>query len=168
MEPITVRRALDSDEAFLREMQYEAIFVQPGEPPVPRSLVDEPEIAHYYRGFGDRVGDVGRIAELGSGQPVGAAWVRQLSGDDPGFGYVDDRSPELVVAVAEEYRGRRIGSALLTGLLSDVPRCCLSVDARNPAVRLYERLGFGVVATDRDSLTMLRANSDSTADRSVT
>ncbi len=156
VESFTVRDALGTDEEFLREMQYQSIFVPPGEPPVPSSLVDSDELARYYRGFGDRVGDVGRIAELGSGRPVGAAWVRQLIGADPGFGYVDDRTPEVVVAVTEEHRGRGIGTALLTSLFDDVPRCCLSVDARNPALRLYESLGFKVHATDGQSLTMLR------------
>jgi ribosomal protein S18 acetylase RimI-like enzyme len=156
VESLTVRRAVASDEPFLREMQYEALFVPKGEAPAPPSVVDAPKIAHYYRKFGDRVGDVGWVAELGSGKRVGAAWVRLLTAEDPGFGYVDDQTPELVVAVSESYRGSGVGSTLLTELLSVVPRCCLSVDARNPALRLYERLGFVAVATAGTSLTMVK------------
>jgi len=86
VEWFAVRRAEGSNEPLLRERQYEAICVPPGEPPARRTVVDEPEIAHYYHRFGDRTGDVEWIAERGSGELIGAAWVRLLTAEDPGFG----------------------------------------------------------------------------------
>ncbi|MCH9817187.1 MAG: GNAT family N-acetyltransferase [Actinomycetia bacterium] len=138
-----------------REMQYEALFVPPGGAPFPAAIVDQPEIAHYYRNFGASPTDVGRIAASESGLPLGAAWVRLLTGADAGFGHVDDHTPELVIAVTAARRNRGLGAALLIDLLAEVSRCSLSVDARNPAVRLYERVGFTGVATGSDALTML-------------
>jgi ribosomal protein S18 acetylase RimI-like enzyme len=58
--------------------------------------------------------------------------------------------PELSVAVVEEARGRGIGIALLRSLLDRareerMSAVSLSVEEENPAVRLYERLGFAAV-----------------------
>ena len=158
MGTISVRPATDADEAFLREMVYAALFVPEGQPPFAREVLDQPDISHYYRGFGDRAGDVGLVALRPSGEPVGAAWVRQLTGDDPGYGYVDDETPELTIAVEPTHRGRGLGTRLLAELGRAVPRCSLSVDHRNPARRLYERFGFTPVAFDGNSLTMLRTD----------
>lgn len=150
-----IRQATASDEPFLRKMLYAALFVPPGKPPFPRGVVYEPRLAHHVDGFGTWNGDIGFIAEL-SGRPLGAAWVRQLTEDDPGYGFVDNATPELSIAVLEEWRGLGVGTQLMESLLAAVPRCSLSVDRRNPAVRLYERSDFVVVATDGDSVTMLR------------
>ncbi len=152
--PITIEPATPQHEAFLRARLYDALFVEPGGDPFAPEIVDEPGLARYHRGFG-RPGDVGRIAWVG-GTPVGAAWVRQGSVDDPGYGFVDADTPELSIAVVDEWRGQGIGGRLLTSLFAEVDRCSLSVDRRNPAVRLYERLGFVVVRADGDSLFMLR------------
>jgi len=149
-----IRPATVSDEAFLREMLYAALFVPPDEPPLPREILDDPKVAHYVDAFGTSNGDVGFIAV--EGEPIGAAWVRLLTGDDRGFGYVDDDAPELSIAVVPEHRGNGLGTALMECLLAEAPRCSLSVDDRNPALRLYERLGFVTVSSRRHSLTMLR------------
>jgi ribosomal protein S18 acetylase RimI-like enzyme len=150
-----IRRAANDDEPFLFEMVYEALFVAPGADPFPRAVLGEPQIAHYAKDFG-RPGDYGLVAETSAGLPMGAAWVRRFSRNDPGYGYVDDETPELSIAVIEKSRGTGVGTALLVQLLVEVPRCSLSVDHRNPAVRLYERLGFEMINRSGDSLTMLR------------
>lgn len=156
MVDFTIRAATGADERFLREMQYQALFVAPGDEPFPEAMVDEPHIARYYRGFGGQLGDVGRVAVDPSGESIGAAWVRRSTSDDPSYGYIDDITPELGMAVADGHRGGGIGAALLDDLLGVLPRCCLSVDSRNPAVRLYERSGFEVVRRDGSSAMMLR------------
>jgi GNAT superfamily N-acetyltransferase len=137
-------------------MAYEALYVPAGQPPFPEAVLDQPDIRHYYRGFGHHLGDVGRVAQAGAGELVGAAWVRQLTSEDPGYGYVDDGTPELTIAVMASHRGAGLGSALLADLLLEVPRCSLSVDVRNPARSLYERFGFETLAGNGHSLTMLR------------
>lgn len=60
--------------------------------------------------------------------------------------------------VAPEEQGRGIGAAILRGVLDDARRAnvpvVLSVLRRNPARRLYERLGFQVVAEKSGSYEM--------------
>lgn len=120
-------------------------------------MLDEPDVAHYIVGFGTGEGDIGFVAEAPQGRPVGAAWVRRFQATDPGYGFVDDATPELSIAVEPDHRGRGIGTLLLTRLLDAAPRCSLSVDSRNPARSLYTRLGFTVVAVVGTSTVMLRS-----------
>jgi GNAT superfamily N-acetyltransferase len=98
---------------------------------------------------------------------VGAAWVRRLVGEGRGYGWVDDATPELAIAVEPGREGQGVGAAMLARLLDDlagtVPAVSLSVRADNPARRLYARLGFVVVEgsdvanrVGGTSLTMVR------------
>jgi hypothetical protein len=89
---------------FLWEMLYLALFVPPGQPPLPRSVLRDPAIAHYVEGWRMRSGDLGLIA-LVDGAPVGAAWLRYFAASDPGYGFVSESTPELSVAVLP---GRRL------------------------------------------------------------
>jgi GNAT superfamily N-acetyltransferase len=155
----SVRVAAPDDEPFLCEMLYQALSVPPGGPPHARSALERPEIAHYVEAFGTRRGDDGLVATTTLGEPVGAVWVRLLDQADPGYGYVDDDTPELTMAVVGEHRGLGIGSELLRLLLQRVPACSLSVDPQNPARRLYERFGFEAVGWCETSLTMVRSRS---------
>ena len=155
-----IRRLSPSDQQFLREMLYQSLHVPEGSPPFPRDIINGPELAKYVRAWG-RAGDMGFVAvDVDSGEPIGAAWLRLLTGDERGYGYVDDETPELGMAVMPGHRGRGVGSELLGRLLQsagEVYRAVsLSVSADNPAVRLYERAGFERVSECGDSLTMVR------------
>ena len=146
------------DEAFLQQMLAVAADWRPdigarslGE------IMSEPALAHYIAGW-PADGDVGFLAE--SDGPVGAAWWRFFSLDDPGYGFIDESIPELSIGVVEAARGRGVGSMLLEALIDEAVRCrlralSLSVEQDNPAARLYQRLGFVTVGRVGDSLTML-------------
>lgn len=152
MIELTFREATTDDQAFITAMLAEALFVPPGDRPFAPDVVQQPDIAEYHAGFGRRHGDVGGIAVADS-ELAGAAWVRRIHG----YGFVDDDTPELTIAVVADHRGRGVGRALLDELFERVPRCSLSCDDRNPAIRLYERVGFERVRTDgRHSVVMLR------------
>jgi len=162
MPDIATRTAGPEDESFLREMLYLALFVAPGQPLFPRSILDSPKISHYVQAFG-RTGDRGIIAMDAHGDPIGAAWVRLLPEDDAGYGFVDRDTPELTIAIASSHRGRGVGTTLMRALLASIvdlfPAVSLSVDAANPARRLYERFGFEPVAgrhEDESSITMVK------------
>lgn len=154
---ITLRTATTDDEPFLWEMLYHAIFTPPGGPPLARQILDRPELNRYVKGW-MRPGDLGIIAE-DEGTAIGAAWVRLMTGDDRGYGYVEDAVPELTIALLPGYRGLGIGTQLLARLMYEVSlnysAVSLSVSADNPARRLYERHGFVLSGEDGDSLTMI-------------
>ena len=157
----SIREARREDERFLSEMLYEAATWRPGPRRFSASEVPSlPEIAVYISGWG-RPGDEGLIAEAETGEPVGAAWYRLFSQEAHGFGFVNAETPELTIAVRQDLRGRGIGSALLAELIARarkgrVPALSLSVEADNPALRLYERAAFRVIQRDK-VLTMIRA-----------
>jgi GNAT superfamily N-acetyltransferase len=154
----TFRPIEPADEPFLWRMLYHSLFVPPGHPALPPAIVHLPRVASYVAGWG-RAGDQGILAaDSAGGTLLGAAWLRRWSKDDRGFGFLDEGTPELVVAVLPEVRGQGIGTALLQRLLElvagSVPAVSLSVDPGNPAVRLYRRLGFTVVGTAPEALVM--------------
>jgi ribosomal protein S18 acetylase RimI-like enzyme len=158
-----IRPLIFEDEPFLWEMLYQAIHVRDGQSPPPRDVVRLPELARYVEGWG-RAGDRGFLAsDALSGQPLGAAWLRLLTGDYKGYGYIDDDTPELSIAVLPEHRGHGIGTQLLSYLLASVRgqlSVSLSVSADNPALRLYQSFGFAVMRKSDGSLTMKRDRAD--------
>ena len=148
---LTVRRAGRSDVPFLRDMLRHAYYWRMG------SEVEDP-VFRYVRGWGRR-GDAGMIA-LEPPHPVGAAWYRLFRADAPGFGFVDEETPELAIAVVPSRRGKGYGDELMTALLAQATRAgheaiSLSVEKDSAAVRLYERYGFERVGETDDALTML-------------
>jgi ribosomal protein S18 acetylase RimI-like enzyme len=156
-----IRPAAPSDQQFLFEMMYQALFIEEGQEPYPRDVVHRPEIARYIKDWG-RAGDLGFIAvDAQSNEPVGAVWSRLSSADDQGFAYIDDETPELGIALLPQYRGQGIGTALLKHLLEAAKNLyssiSLSVSANNPAIRLYERLGFVTVDIRNKYPVMKRA-----------
>lgn len=156
----SIRPASPLDQQFLLEMLYHSLHVPEGGVDFPRDVVTLPEIAKYVKEWG-RVGDIGFVAvDLSSNEPIGATWLRLLNGDEKGYGYVDDETPELGIALLPEYRGKGIGSALLIRLLemarTEYESVSLSVSIDNPAMRLYERLGFKRVGISGTSVTMLK------------
>ena len=102
-----LRAANVSDEPFLWEMLYVALFVPPGEPPLPRSVLRDPAIARYVQGWGTQRDDKGLIALVDT-SPVGAAWLRWFPASHPGYGFVDESIPELSVAVLPAHRGKEL------------------------------------------------------------
>jgi GNAT superfamily N-acetyltransferase len=65
---------------------------------------------------GGRKGDRALIAFNKDNQPVGAAWYRLFKENQKGYGYVDDNTPELGIAVIDAERGKGIGTLLIKKL----------------------------------------------------
>ena len=169
-----IRLIRAAELTVLQKMLHLAIFVPPGDPALDRSTVQEPRLARMYENW-DRPGDLALVATLhhehdepeGAGTHthhhpaiIGAAWYRLYPSEAPGYGFVAGDIPELSVAVQPEYRGRGVGTALLRALISrgtevGYRAMSLSVDARNPALRLYERLGFQVVKSEGNPIMLL-------------
>jgi len=158
-----IRPLTPSDQDFLWEMLYQAIHVPAGMLPPDRAILHRPDLAKYAAGWG-RPDDLGFVAaEITSRSPVGAAWLRRFSAGQPGFGFVDEATPELSLAVLPGHRGQGVGTLLLGRLLEAArlhyPAVSLSVDKQNPALRLYRRFGFEEAAARRASLTMKKSFS---------
>ncbi len=151
---ITIRPILQADEPFLWEMLYHALYVPEGEPPFPRDIVEQPEISQYVRDWG-QPDDAGLMA-CDDETPIGAVWIRRIQA----YGFVDDNTPELSIAMLPGYRGLGLGTKLMNELFAQLKTrydvLSLSVSKENPALRLYERLGFEMVKTEGNSITMKR------------
>jgi len=94
-------------------------------------------------------------------RPVGAAWYRLFKESEPGYGFVDEQTPELTIAVVPSCRGRGYGDQLLTALLDRAradgyEQISLSVMPDSPAVHLYRRHGFETV-TERGGACVMAA-----------
>jgi ribosomal protein S18 acetylase RimI-like enzyme len=140
-----IREGGQQDVRFLRDMLRHAYYW--------RSRETDTPITRYVNAWG-RVGDRCLIA-IDDFHPVGAAWYRLYTEDEPGFGFVDPQTPELTIGVVPARRGKGIGKGLLDELLARArrdgfQRISLSVDRGNPAVRLYESRGFRTVHEDGD------------------
>jgi GNAT superfamily N-acetyltransferase len=138
-----IRKASGRDAPFLRDMVKHAYYWRWGEP----ETADVPA-SSYVEGWG-RPGDRGLIL-LDEGFPVGAAWYRLFTAAQPGYGFLDEQTPELTIAVVPSRRGRGFGAELLSALLEQAradghQAISLSVEKDNPALKLYERFGFAPV-----------------------
>jgi ribosomal protein S18 acetylase RimI-like enzyme len=148
MNDITIRKAQLDDEAFLWEMLVQAAHLAADGDASVEVAQQHPFLAKFVRGWG-RPGDLGVVAHDASGQrPLGAAWLRHLTGEEQSYPAVDPAYPELAIAVLPAYTGRGIGGQLLGRLIvlarATYPGIVLSVRADNPARQLYERHGFVV------------------------
>ena len=156
-----IRRAGQQDVRFLRDMLHHAFYWREG-----GSTEEEPTYRYVYN-WG-RPGDAGVIA-LDEGFPVGAAWYRLFTDDQPGYGFIDESTPELAIAVVPSRRGRGIGAEMLEALLARAREdghgsLTLAVDRGNPAIRLYERFGFGEARTEGSTVVMQAPVASSESD----
>lgn len=155
---MTIRKLKITESDFLADMLYEAIFIPEGHDPLPREVIKDKSLSKYVEKWGKDKFDIALIMEFNN-QLVGAIWGRLLTRENKGFGYLDDRTPELSMAVKNEYRNQGIGTKLIKAIASEyqkigVDYLSLSVDKANNASNLYKRLGFEIVAETETSWTM--------------
>jgi len=149
---MNIRPVSADDLPFLRKMMYEAARWNPDWPREPmEEVLAEPILLRYSQGWG-RHGDGGVIAEI-EGEPVGAAWYRLFAEDTPGYGFVDEKTPELSIAVVPLHRRKGIGGTLLRALMVQAREegfqsLSLSVAVHNRSRMMYQRVGFERLAED--------------------
>ena len=146
-----IRAAGPHDVRFLRDMLRHAYFWR-------MSADADLPLYRYVANWGRR-GDFGLVAIDDAKNLVGAAWYRLFRTGEPGFGFVDEQTPELTIAVVPSRRGRGFGHELMTGLLerarrAGYERLSLCVEKESPAVSLYEGYGFRRVGESDGALTM--------------
>jgi GNAT superfamily N-acetyltransferase len=163
----SIRHATAEDSAFLAKMLGEAMAWRPGSPKPDPALV----MASRYVAGWPKPGDGGVVAE--DGTLLGAAWYRVLPPEDPGYGFVDERTPEITVGVEAQWRGQGVGRLLLRALCAHAREdgheaLSLSVEADNYALGLYQSVGFEQVKLIGNAWTMvidLAARIDDLAQR---
>jgi GNAT superfamily N-acetyltransferase len=142
-----IRQAGPQDVRFLRDMLKHAYHWRLNEDP------DLP-VARYVNNWG-RPGDAGLVAwEAG---PIGAAWYRLFPASAPGFGFVDEQTPELTIAVVPSRRGGGLGGQLMEALLDRARQqghTAVSLSAEKGMTKLYERFGFRPVEEKDGTVTM--------------
>ena len=137
------------DIRFLRDMlrhAYHWRLTEDAERPVYR----------YVQNWG-RPGDAGLVAMEGP-HSYGAAWYRMFTEEEPGFGFVDEQTPELTLAVVPSRRGKGAGRELLEALLQnarDEGHRAISLSAAREQAGFYEHFGFEPVREDDQAITMV-------------
>jgi GNAT superfamily N-acetyltransferase len=114
-------------------------------------------IYHYVDAWG-RTGDTALVATEG-GHPVGAAWYRLFPESRPGFGFVDEATPELTVVMIPARQGQGIGQDLVSALVerargAGYPALSVSVQRGHPDESLLREQGFEQVREKGDTLTL--------------
>jgi ribosomal protein S18 acetylase RimI-like enzyme len=150
-----IRSIKPADYEVLADFLYHAIFRAPGAEPLPREVISKPEIAIYIDGFGGKH-DLGAVAEQ-DGHIIGVAWTRII----PAFGHVDDDTPELAISVLPECRNQGIGTKLLKKLFEllaekGYKQTSLSVQKDNPALHLYQRMGYKTIRENDEDYIMVK------------
>ncbi len=150
----TLRGADEFDAEFLELMLVAAYNWNPQKQQPAEHWRAQPEFAKYLDGW-KRHDDYGFVVEVDS-EPIGAVWMRRFSAEAPGYGYVDDDTPELSMAVLDGFRGRGVGRVLLQAAIdASDDGVSLSVEDGNRARALYEAHGFVAVGRVGGSTTML-------------
>lgn len=132
---------------FLWEMLYQSIYALEGQEVPSLAILKEPAIEKYLSHWG-KEHDHALIAVNDNNHPIGAVWIRLLDQENAGYGFVDNNTPELGMAIESSYRGLGVGKDLLSKMIDlaedlGYSAISLSVDPRNKnALRLYENSGF--------------------------
>ena len=145
-----LRPADRHDARFLRDMLRHAYHWRMSEDA-------ERPVYRYVRNWG-RPGDAGVVAMEGA-HSYGAAWYRLFTADEPGFGFVDERTPELTIAVVPSRRGKGAGKELLDALLARARADgydAVSLSTAPAQVGWYEQFGFEQRAETPHAVTMVK------------
>ena len=155
---LIIREIKHKETDFLNEMLYLALYVPEGHPPFPKSILDNPDISKYIDNWGTLSNDLALVAILNE-ELIGAIWGRTFSNSNAGFGFIDENTPEICMAVKEKFRNRRIGTKLIDEISKiyfskGIKSISLSVDKQNRAKLLYLRTRFIIIEDEGADFTM--------------
>jgi [ribosomal protein S18]-alanine N-acetyltransferase len=154
-DDIVLRGIKPHEFPFLEEMLYQAIFIPHGSEKHDKGIIFIPELYPYIQDFGKKT-DIGLVAEIDC-KLVGAIWTRLFKG----YGFIDENTPELSMAIDTDFRGKGIGSKLLEAMFRRLKKkgykqVSLSVDKRNFAYKLYQKRGFQDFEVKGNSVLMVK------------
>ena len=148
-----------SEFPLMEDFMYEAIYHPDPANPYPKEVIYYPQVRVYWDKWNKEKDDHCLLA-LKNDKPIGAAWMRTFQGEIKGCGYIDRQTPEIAIALFEGYRNQGIGTELMKNMIQLMKeegfrQVSLSITKGNPAIRLYERLGFEVVDENEEDYIML-------------
>ena len=150
-----IRKIREDEYKLLDDFIYEAIFIPEGVAPPPKSIINQPDLQVYIKGFGKEKDDICFVAEV-SGKVVGAVWVRDMND----YGHISDGVPSFAISLYKEYRNFGIGTKLMETMLSELKnrgyeRTSLAVQKANYAVRMYKKVGFEIIDENDEEYIMV-------------
>ena len=150
-----IREMRREEYPLLEEFLYQAIFQKDPENLIPREEIEKPTLRVYIDDFGEKPDDYCLCAEE-DGVVVGAVWVRII----PGFGSVDDRTPEFAISLLPEARGKGIGTELMRAMIRHLKvrgyeKTSLAVQKANYPVRMYKKVGFEIIGENEEEYIMI-------------
>ena len=159
MNNIVIRKMLPEEYLLMEDFMYGAVYQPNPSRPYPKDIIYLPQVRIYWDNWGAEKDDHCLVA-LVDNKIAGAVWVRTFQGELKGYGFIGSQTPELAIALFEEYRNKGIGTQLMRQMIEllqakGYSQVSLSITKGNPAVRLYERLGFGVVDENEEDYIML-------------
>ena len=158
---LTIRPIRREEFPLLADFLYDAIYRSDPSSPLPRQIVEHPSLRIYIADFGTLPDDRCLVAQA-EGHAVGMVWVRCIRA----YGYIGEGIPEFVLSVAAPLMREMLQRLSAAGY----PEASLSVQRRNPAVRLYRRLGFRTVKRTPEEYIMacdLRDTDSAVANRTA-
>lgn len=159
MNKVQIRKILPAERNLPEDMMYEAIYHPDPANPYPKEVIYHPRVRVYRDKWGDGKDDHCLVALIDD-KIIGAVWIRTFQGDPKGYGYIDGHTPEMAIALFEEYRNRGIGTEMMKQMIALMEvegfrQVSLSITKGNPAIRFYERLGFKIVDENEEDYIML-------------
>ncbi|MDR2914602.1 MAG: GNAT family N-acetyltransferase [Tannerella sp.] len=159
MDRIIIRKILPEEYNLMEDIMYEAIYHPDPKNPYPKNVIYLPQVRVYWDNWGKGKNDHCLMAVVDD-KIAGAVWIRTFQGEIKGCGYIDAQTPEIAIALFEEYRGKGIGTQMMEQMIvlmksEGYHQVSLSITKGNPAIRLYERLGFQTIDENDEDYIML-------------
>ncbi|MCC8145269.1 MAG: GNAT family N-acetyltransferase [Bacteroidales bacterium] len=159
MKSLFIRELLSEEYPRMEEIMYEAIYHPDQANPYPREVIYLPQVRVYWDHFGSGKDDYCLVAVLDQ-KIAGAVWIRTFQDTIKGCGFIDEQTPEIAIALFEPYRNQGIGTQLMKHMIEWMKtkgyrQVSLSITKGNPAIRLYERLGFKILDENEEDYIML-------------
>lgn len=156
---VEIRGIKNNETYMLGEFMYESIYQPNPSTPYPKDIIYIPNIRIYWDNWGHSKDDHCLVAIINN-NIVGVVWSRNFHGEIKGYGFIDEDTPEIGIAIYKEYRNYGIGTTMMKQMLKYLfqkgyHQVSLSVSKGNPAINLYRRLGFYVVEENMDDFILV-------------
>ena len=147
---------------FLKSMLYEAVTWDHKKCiHEQKEILQSPDILKIMKDWGNRKGDIFLICQKDDGKLLGSVWYRFWENNNHSYGFVDENTPEIGIGVVKDFRRFGIGTELMNQIIKfsknkGICSLSLSVESNNPAIYLYNKMGFKKQFLLGNSWTMLK------------